>query len=78
MCESSSSGAVSIEIVQLERNELVLLHQQQMLAALMAALDSCKDLIHITDAQHRIQVREFPRTASGTLLRNSLSEATSR
>ncbi|KAB7501368.1 High affinity cAMP-specific and IBMX-insensitive 3',5'-cyclic phosphodiesterase 8B [Armadillidium nasatum] len=55
LMESTTPGVVTNELIQLERGDLHVLKQQKILTAFIAALDSCKDLVHITDAQHRIQ-----------------------
>ena len=45
------------DLIQLERIDI--LHQIHLRAmqSVFAALDTCRDVIHITDSQHRVQVR---------------------
>ena len=54
--ECSSLGGVMNDLIQLERCDI--LHQIHLRAmqAVFTALDTCKDVVHITDSQHRIQV----------------------
>lgn len=56
VAETSSVAAVTAELLQLERGELQLQLQLQAMQAVFAALDACRDAVHITDHNHRIQV----------------------
>ncbi|KAK4300621.1 hypothetical protein Pmani_027186 [Petrolisthes manimaculis] len=54
LVESSAVGWVLNEVAQLEHGELAGQSQIKALQAVFSALDACKELIHITDNQHRI------------------------
>lgn len=56
LVESSAVGWVLNEVAQLEHGELAGQSQIKALQAVFSALDACKELIHITDNQHRILV----------------------
>ncbi|KAK7081658.1 High affinity cAMP-specific and IBMX-insensitive 3',5'-cyclic phosphodiesterase 8B, partial [Halocaridina rubra] len=53
--EASAVGAVLNDLIQIENSELSSQSQLRAMQAVFTALDACKEMIHITDTQHRIQ-----------------------
>ena len=47
------------DLAQVEMSELFMQQQARALAVLFTALDACKDIVHVTDTNHRIQVRSI-------------------
>ena len=59
MTEISTVGGVLNDLIQIEQSELSSQSQLRAVQAVFTALDACKEIIHITDTQHKIQVRVF-------------------
>ncbi|CAL4086338.1 unnamed protein product, partial [Meganyctiphanes norvegica] len=53
--EISSVGGVLNDLIQIEHSEIVSMLQQRATLAVFAALDACKEVVHITDPNHKIQ-----------------------
>ncbi|XP_068212385.1 high affinity cAMP-specific and IBMX-insensitive 3',5'-cyclic phosphodiesterase 8B-like isoform X2 [Palaemon carinicauda] len=53
--ESSTVGGVLNDLIQIEQSELSSQSQLRAVQAVFTALDACKEMIHITDTQHKIQ-----------------------
>lgn len=52
----STVGGVLNDLIQIEHSELTNQSQLRAMQAVFTALDACKEVVHITDTQHRIQV----------------------
>lgn len=53
--EISSVGGVLNDLIQIENSEVASMLQQRAMFAVFAALDACKEVVHITDPNHKIQ-----------------------
>ncbi|XP_069179939.1 high affinity cAMP-specific and IBMX-insensitive 3',5'-cyclic phosphodiesterase 8A isoform X3 [Procambarus clarkii] len=53
--EVSTVGGVLNDLIQIEHSELSSQSQLRAMQAVLSALDACKEVVHITDTQHRIQ-----------------------
>lgn len=59
MIESTNLMVNTNELLQLKHSDIRPQAQLATTQALYAALDKCKDLVHITDETYRVQVRQF-------------------
>lgn len=57
--EVSTVGGVLNDLIQIEHSELTNQSQLRAMQAVFTALDACKEVVHITDTQHRIQVSYY-------------------
>ncbi|XP_050702899.1 high affinity cAMP-specific and IBMX-insensitive 3',5'-cyclic phosphodiesterase 8B-like isoform X2 [Eriocheir sinensis] len=71
LTETSSVGAILNELVQLETSEIASQVQVCASQAVLCALDTCRELVHITDAHHRIK---YINKATENVLGYSLEE----
>ncbi|XP_069990396.1 high affinity cAMP-specific and IBMX-insensitive 3',5'-cyclic phosphodiesterase 8B isoform X2 [Penaeus vannamei] len=58
--EVSTVGGVLNDLIQIEHSELTNQSQLRAMQAVFTALDACKEVVHITDTQHRIQYINRP------------------
>lgn len=73
--EVSTVGGVLNDLLQIEHTELSSQSQLRAMQAVFSALDSCKEVVHITDTQHKIQ---YVNRACENLLGYSLDEVAGR
>ncbi|KAG7161259.1 High affinity cAMP-specific and IBMX-insensitive 3',5'-cyclic phosphodiesterase 8B-like [Homarus americanus] len=73
--EVSTVGGVLNDLIQIEYSELSSQSQLRAMQAVFSALDSCKEVVHITDTQHRIQ---YVNRACENILGYSLEDVAGR